>query len=173
MDQRVPKRVRIVHLPPAALHALAGGDLAAANAVSPVPLTPPFVGQDWRGVWRMRSRQVLADPSSAGWITGVIWDDERRLAVGRAGFHGPPDGNGMVEVGYAVDADHRRQGYARAALDALLARAAHESGVRVVRASISPENTASLNLIAPFGFSHVGEQWDEDDGRELIFEVAV
>ncbi|MFZ0160857.1 MAG: GNAT family N-acetyltransferase [Kineosporiaceae bacterium] len=169
----MPKRVSIIHLPRAALHALADGDLAAANAVSPVPLTPAFVGQEWRRVWAMRSRQVVADPPSQAWITGVIWDDERRVAVGRAGFHGPPDGNGMVEVGYAIDPDHRRQGYARAALDALLARAARESGVRVVRASISPENTASLNLIAPFGFRHVGEQWDEDDGRELVFEVAV
>ncbi len=168
-----PPRVRIVHLPPAALHALAGGDLTAADLASPVPLTPAFVGEDWRGVWRLRSEQVVTDPPSQAWITGVIWDDERQLAVGRAGFHGPPDGDGMVEVGYAVDVEYRRQGYARAALAAMLDRAAHEPGVRVVRASVSPDNTPSLNLIAQFGFVQVGEQWDEEDGLELVHEVVV
>jgi [ribosomal protein S5]-alanine N-acetyltransferase len=42
-----------------------------------------------------------------------------------------------------------------------------------VRATISPGNVASLATIAKFGFAEVGEQWDEEDGRELIFEVAV
>jgi hypothetical protein len=41
-----------------------------------------------------------------------------------------------------------------------------------VRATISPGNVASLATTAGFGFAEVGEQWDEQDGRELIFEVA-
>jgi RimJ/RimL family protein N-acetyltransferase len=39
-----------------------------------------------------------------------------------------------------------------------------------VRATISPDNAASLATIAGFGFTENGEQWDEEDGRELIFE---
>ena len=77
----------------------------------------------------------------------------------------------MVEVGYAVLPELRRRGYARAALEALLRRAAAEERVRVVRASISPENVASLALVAQYGFVLVGEQWDEEDGRELVLEV--
>ncbi len=42
-----------------------------------------------------------------------------------------------------------------------------------VRASVSPENAASLGTIAPFGFVQVGEQMDEIDGLELIFERPV
>ncbi|WP_171165754.1 hypothetical protein [Streptomyces sp. I05A-00742] len=30
---------------------------------------------------------------------------------------------------------------------------------------------ASLATISGFGFVEVGEQWDEEDGRELVFEV--
>jgi RimJ/RimL family protein N-acetyltransferase len=55
-------------------------------------------------------------------------------------------------------------------LTALLRRAADEPGVRTVRASISPGNTASLATIAGFGFQPAGEQWDEEDGLELLFE---
>lgn len=174
VDRPAPRdaqRVRIVHLTGPAFDALAVGDVAAANAVSPVPLPPYFADADQRGVWRMRSEQVAGDPASAGWVTGVIWDERRRVAVGRAGYHGPPDAAGMVEIGYAVDPEYRRRGFARAALEALLQRAAREPRVRTVRVSISPENVASYQLVAQYGFTRVGEQWDDEDGLEIIYEV--
>src|SRR4051794_36296741 len=164
-------RVRIVQLSPAVLRALAEGDLASANAAAAIPLTPYFAGPEWRGLWQRRSAQVLDDPDSAPWITGVVWDVPRQLAVGRAGFHGPPDLVGMVEVGYAIDPAHRRQGYARAALVTLLDRAAHEPAVRTVRATVGPDNVASRNLILQYGFVEVGEQWDDEDGLEVVYEV--
>ena len=165
------KRVRIVQLDAAALRALADGNLAAANRASAIPLTPYFVGPDVRGLWRMRSRQVEADPAVAAWVTGAIWDIERQVAVGRAGVHDGPDARGMVEVGYEVDPAYRRRGYARAALEALLERAARQPGVRVVRASVGPDNVASLRLLSQYGFVEVGEQWDDEDGPETVYEV--
>lgn len=165
--------VRIVHLTALAFRALADGDLAAANAVSPVPLSAYFAGPDWRGVWRMRSEQVRDDPASAAWVTGVIWDERQRVAVGRAGYHGPPDASGMVEIGYAVDPAYRRRGYARAALEALLRRAGREPQVSRVRVTISPDNLASYRLASQYGFAEVGEQWDPEDGREIIYEVDI
>ena len=169
---RSARQVRIVHLPSAAFRALADGDLAAANMVSPVPLTGYFVSPEWRGTWRRRSEQVGRDPASAAWVTGVIWDEQAQAAVGRAGYHGPPDGSGMVEIGYAVDPACRRRGYARAALEALLQRAAREPQVRVVRVTITPGNTASYALASQYGFVKVGEQWDEEDGLEIVYEIA-
>jgi RimJ/RimL family protein N-acetyltransferase len=115
---------------------------------------------------------VLADPASAGWITGAVRDGRRGLAVGRAGFHGPPDAAGMVEVGYAIDPAHRRLGYARAALEILLDRAAAAPAVRIVRATISPDNVASRDLVLQYGFVEVGEQEDDEDGREIVYEVG-
>ena len=94
-------RVEIVQLDPAVLRCLAEGDQAAAERTSPVPLSPYLAGPDCRRVWEIRTEQVVEDPSSAAWITGIVWDPERELAVGRAGFHGPPDADGMVEVGYS------------------------------------------------------------------------
>ena len=167
------KRVRIIQLSEAALRALADGDLAAANRASSVVLTPYFVDPEGRGLWRLRSTQIAVDPSSAAWITGVVWDIDLHLAVGRAGFHGPPDAVGMVEVGYAVDPAFRRQGYARAALEAMLERARRDPAVRVVRASIRPDNLPSRRLVSGYGFVEVGEQWDDEDGLETVFEVAV
>ncbi|MCC3265874.1 GNAT family N-acetyltransferase [Arthrobacter gengyunqii] len=163
--------MEILQLPPAAIDALADGDLDTANQHSRVALTRHF-SLDRQSLWKMRSAQLAAAPDDAGWITGAIVDQVSGQAVGCAGFHGPPDPDGMVELGYSVDPLFRRRGYARAALELLLARAAREPDVRTVRATISPDNEASRNLVLQYGFEENGSQWDEEDGLEIIFEAA-
>lgn len=165
--------VAILPLSAPTLHALAAGDLTAARTAAGLALPEVFVAEDWIGTWRFRSLQVREDPASAAWITGAVWDAAAARVVGKAGYHGPPDAAGMVEVGYAVVPELRRRGYARAALEVLLRRAAAEPEVRVVRASVRPDNVASLALIQQYGFVAVGEQDDEEDGLEIIHEVRV
>jgi [ribosomal protein S5]-alanine N-acetyltransferase len=152
-----------------ALEALVRRDLAAARAATGLALPEWFPENEW--LWTLRLGQLLGEPEVAPWLTRVVVA-EGDVAVGLAGFHGPPDERGMVEVGYEIDPAHRRRGYARAALLGLidLARA---GGARVVRASIAPGNAPSLGLVAGLGFVHVGEQTDERDGLELVFERQV
>lgn len=170
---RTPRHVRIEHLEPAALRALALADLAAARAATGTPLSPWLVDPVCLGTWRMRAEQVATDPRAARWVTGVVLDADALVPVGRAGFHGPPDDRGMVEVGYAIDPARRRQGYGTAVLAALVQRARAEPGVGVVRASVAPDNTGSLTLVGRAGFVHVGEQVDEEDGLELVHELVL
>lgn len=167
------RTVDLVALSPDALHALAAGDLDAANRHTTLRLSPYFVVPDQQSTWIRRSKQIVDEPECADWITRVVVDTATGVAVGRAGFHEPPDESGMVEVGYAIDPSHQRQGYARAAFEALLERARREPDVRSVRATISPDNEASRNLVLQYGFVEVGEQWDDEDGLETIFEVPV
>lgn len=161
--------IRTVELPPAALAALADSDLVRASAEAGVGLPDFFLTYQW--LWRIRIEQIDANPARARWVARAVLAEPEGVVVGHAGFHGPPDKTGMVEVAYSVDPAHRRRGYATAMLRDLLERAAAEPSVRTVRASVSPDNPASLATIAKFGFIRVGEQWDEDDGLELIFEV--
>lgn len=165
--------MRIVQLDAATLRALADGDLERAQHSSPVRLTAWLAGPDSVGTWRYRALQAVETPEDLPWITGVLWDDDLGLAVGKAGFHAAPDHSGMVEVGYAVDPAYRRRGYARAALEALIARARREPTVRTLRATVSPCNRASLALLAEHPFVEVGEQWDDEDGLETIYEIPV
>ncbi|HEY3684176.1 MAG TPA: GNAT family N-acetyltransferase [Streptosporangiaceae bacterium] len=168
---RSPKRVRFVELSGEVMKALLDGDLAQAGRVAGVALTAYFVTDDARWLWRFRLGQMAADPGRARWMARQAVVGDQGLVVGHAGFHGPPDAAGMVEIGYAIAPEFRRRGYARSALTELLNRAAAEPAVTTVRAAISPGNTASLATISGFGFAQVGEQWDEEDGRELIFEA--
>ncbi|GLH96309.1 GNAT family N-acetyltransferase [Phytohabitans aurantiacus] len=173
LERRSTQQIRIVHLTEPVFRALADGDLAGANAVSPVPLTAHFVDPGSIGVWRMRRDQAKEDPASPEWVTGVIWDEREQVAVGHAGYHGPPDSSGMVEIGYTVDPAYRRRGFARAALEALLDRAARDPRVRTARVTIRPDNVPSYQLVAQYGFVEVGEQWDDEDGLEIIYELDV
>ena len=165
--------VELLQLPATVIASLAEGDLTAANLGSPVPLTEWHVSPGPRRTWTYRRTQLATQPADADWITRVIWDPSLGRSVGQAGFHGPPDARGMVEMGYAVDPEYRRRGYARAAVVDLLARARREPSVRVLRATVSPGNVASEHLTAAFGLVRVGEQWDEEDGLEIVYELGV
>ena len=163
------KSVRFAELPSAAMTALLDGSLAEASREAGIALTPYFVTDD---AVRLRVSQIAADPGSARWVARAVVAEPEGVVAGHAGFHRPPDQTGMVEVAYSVDPAYRRRGYARAMLRELLRRAAAEPGVSTVRATISPGNVPSLATISGFGFTKIGEQWGEEDGRELIFEVA-
>lgn len=166
-----PKQVRLVELTPAVIAALADHDLDGASARSGVVLTEFLIDDRAQWLWRLRLDQIAADPSSSRWVARAAVSEPDGQVIGYTGFHGPPDEAGMVEIGYSVDPAARRQGYARAILTRMLQQAADEPDVTTVRVTISPDNAASLATIAGFGFVHKGEQWDEEDGLELIFEV--
>jgi ribosomal-protein-alanine N-acetyltransferase len=146
---------------------LVAGDLARAGAALGHELPEEFLADTW--LWSLRLGQLIGEPDQAPWLIRAILARPAGIVVGHAGFHGPPDADGMVEVGYEVMPAHRRRGYARATLNALLDYACVH-GARTARASISPDNAASLALVASAGFARTGEHWDEIDGRELEFE---
>ncbi len=160
--------VRLVRLSVPALEALVAGDVDAASRAAGVPLSPYLVQEGW--LWRIRLPQVVADPASLDWIARAAVDPATGEVVGHVGFHGAPDAEGRIEVAYSVDPAVRRRGWGRELLRAALEWAATDPDVRTVRASISPDNAASLATLRPFGFVEVGEQWDDEDGRELLFE---
>ena len=166
-DRGDPARpVRLVRLPADVLDALLEGDLDRASRLAAIDLPPFFLTEDW--LWRLRSEQIRRDPASSDWIVrAVVAEDD--VVVGHAGFHGPPDEHGDVEVGFTVLPEHRGQGWAKAALSALLARADVEPTVRRVVATVSPNNSPSLAVVRAAGFVHVGEQMDPVDGLELVY----
>lgn len=157
--------IRFVKLSPAALTAMIEGDLAAASEAAGVTLSQYLMDEDW--LWEIRLQDIRRDPASADWIARAAVADG--VVVGHGGFHGPPDAEGVVEVAYSVDPAHRRKGYAKAMLRALIERAEADPAVTAVRASIRPDNAGSRATIAGFGFKKVGEQWDPEDGLEDVY----
>src|SRR4051812_35222973 len=147
--------------------ALLKGDLCGAGNAAAVTLTEYFMIDDFLPLWSSRIDRLAADPGGALWSAYAAVAEPEGVTVGHAGFHGPPDQAGMVEIGYSVDPAYRRQGYAKAMIRELLHRATAEAGVTTVRATISRDNTASLAAIAGSGFTRIGEQRDDEDGLEI------
>ncbi len=121
---------------------------------------------------RWRIPMVREDPWSNPWLIRLAVERESGTIVGLGNFHAPPDARGMVEIGYRVLPAHRRRGYGREIAQTMWKYAAAHPDVRVLRASVSPDNTASLAIVHAAGLVKVGEEWDDEDGLEHVFEVA-
>jgi RimJ/RimL family protein N-acetyltransferase len=90
------------------------------------------------------------------------------LVVGSIGFFGPPsaapDGVPEVEIGYGLVEDARGHGVASEAVTGLLAQT-DRLGVRV-RASVAPDNTASVRVLAKCGFTQL--RGSDEDGNLVM-----
>jgi RimJ/RimL family protein N-acetyltransferase len=84
------------------------------------------------------------------------------LAIGDAGFHGPPTESGEVEIGYALVPAARGAGYAQEAVALLIAWAWRQPGVRLITARVEPDNAASKRVLQRLGFEWGGDR----DGME-------
>lgn len=106
------------------------------------------------------------------WRDGDPWGPRSIVrgvtTLGTIGFFGPPepaaDGVPEVEVGYGLVKEAWGWGFATEALRALLA-VTDQAGVRV-RASVAPENRASLRVLAKCGFTQV--RGSNEDGELVL-----
>jgi [ribosomal protein S5]-alanine N-acetyltransferase len=155
------------------MESLAQGDLkGAAREIG--ASVPASMARELEHFVRYRLAQLSADPSIRVWLGRLmVLTDENgaRHVIGQIGFHGPPDEEGRLEVGYSVDPAYRRRRYAIESIRALFDWAHDTFGIRRFMASISPDNVPSLELSARLGFVQVGEQMDEIDGLEFVFET--
>ena len=105
------------------------------------------------------------------WVHGFfIIERARGEVIGTAGFKGPPDREGMVEIAYGVVPSVEGRGYATEAAGALVRFAAGDERVRLIRAHTLPEANASTRVLRKCGFMHVGEVVDPEDGSVWRWE---
>ena len=166
-------RLELVSMSIPFMRALVAGDLEAASRELGAEV-PPGMPEDLMTFLQFRLAQLEVDPTILPWLgRAIVLTDAAgtRHAIGTIGFHGPPDEHGRAEVGYRVEPEYRRRGFAREAIRGLFDWAAAEHGIGRFIASISPSNEASLRLTESFGFVQTGSQMDEIDGLELVFEA--
>jgi RimJ/RimL family protein N-acetyltransferase len=105
------------------------------------------------------ARRIAAAAEPLGpFLAYVIVRQADGKAIGDAGFHGPPDPAGKVELGYALVPAARGQGFARESLELLMAWAGSQPGVRSFLARVESGNTASEGLLERLGFVRDGER---------------
>jgi [ribosomal protein S5]-alanine N-acetyltransferase len=166
-------RLELVSLSPETIDAL----LARSPVDFAVPAGWPQGGE--AGFLPLRADQMRRSPDWQEWLVrALVLAEAGRRMIGYAGFHGPPGTNGpqaadAVELGYTIFEPWRGRGYATEAARALIDWARSEHGIRRFIASVAPDNEPSLAIVGKLGFVRTGEQWDEEDGLELVFELRV
>jgi RimJ/RimL family protein N-acetyltransferase len=127
---------------------------------------------DFQGPLAWRVPQVKENPEVNKWFVRWAVLRSTQEVIGSSSFHGAPDINGMMEIGLGVEAAFQGQGFGREILQGMWGWVVTEPGVKTLRYTVSPTNTASIALINSFGFDYMGEQLDEVDGPESIYEMS-
>ena len=128
---------------------------------------------DFQGPLAWRVPQVKADPACNKWFVRWIVLKEKQEIIGSTSFHGEPDSDGMLEIGLGIETEYQNQGFAKESLLGMWRWAATFPEVRTFRYTVSPDNAPSIAVIKYFGFDFKGQQMDEIDGPEDIYEMTV
>jgi [ribosomal protein S5]-alanine N-acetyltransferase len=135
-------------------------DRAAAAALGAVlpPGWPPEFYDD--GAMRFTLERLEEAPSAVGWwawyFIGRRIEAGRDALIGIGGFKGPPNGDGLVEVGYSVVERYQRRGYATEAISALISWARETPSVKRIAGETLPELIPSIRVLEKLGFTNVG-----------------
>lgn len=170
----------IIETPRLRLHHICAGDLITLfeepeNLViyEGKPYTNPHRQlMDEHGPLAWRVPQVKVDPALNKWFVRWIVLKESGEIIGSTSFHGAPDSDGMIEVGLGIQENFRNQGFAREALRGFWLWALQFPEVKILRYTVSPTNLSSIRVIESFGFEFKGQQMDEIDGPESIYEIS-
>jgi RimJ/RimL family protein N-acetyltransferase len=128
--------------------------------------TSTDVSRDWLDMLRSCSGP---DPWRHGFF--VVHRDTRSV-IGSAGFKGPPDSAGMVEIAYGIVPGFAGHGYATEAAAELVRFAFASAGIQLVRAHTRPVANTSTRVLAKCGFRHAGTVVDPDDGPVWRWELG-
>lgn len=120
--------------------------------------------------WRVP--QVKVNPDLNKWFLRYIVLAETHEVIGSTSFHGAPDSEGMIEIGLGIEEPFRGKGYAKEALQGMWRWVCAFPEVKTLRYTVSPDNLPSIAVVRYFGFNFQGQQMDEIDGPEDIYEMS-
>ncbi len=120
-----------------------------------------------------RIPRVKLNPEFAEIAIVLAIEKATKEIVGSAGFHDFPDDEGMIEIGFGIVPERQNHGFGKELLHGMWGEIVKRPDVKTLRYTVSPTNEPSMHIIKSSGFALVGEQIDEEDGLELIYEMSV
>jgi RimJ/RimL family protein N-acetyltransferase len=127
---------------------------------------PRGVDAPWVLRWRRRIQPTLGE--RGGWLMTAHGE-----IVGLCGYKGPPSADGVVEIGYAVAPERRRQGHATRAVTLVVEAARLDPRVSVIVAETALANLPSQKVLAANGFADVGRSLDDDEGEMIVWRLEL
>ena len=144
-----------------------------------VRLWEGWMASDRPGI-AFRLAQLRAMPELLTWLMYAIVRRSDGQMVGHVGFHGAPGLHSLgdlapdaLDIGYSVFPPFRRNGYASAAVKALIQWANTDRGITFFVASINHENTASQGVATKAGFKFYRGFDPTDREREDVYTMRL
>ena len=122
---------------------------------------------EFEPAFRSSLEELRQKPELFGFWTALFVQDGEVCGVG--GYKGPPDADGVVEIGYSIAAELRGRGLATAAARELVRIAFADARVRTVRAHTLAERNASVRVLEKNGFAFVRELIDPKEHEGPIW----
>ena len=114
---------------------------------------------------------IRVDPDARLWGDRLmIAREPERVVVGSVIFHGRP-GDGVAEIGYGVEDQWQRNGYASEAACACIEWALEQPGIVGVTATTPPWHVASIRVLEKSGLLRVGSEDHDTLGEVVRFSV--
>jgi RimJ/RimL family protein N-acetyltransferase len=120
---------------------------------------------------KYRLPRVRQNPEYAKYLLRVAVLKDNPIIIASAGFHNAPDSDGMIEIGFGVDKKYQGNGYGQEILHGMWSCVVNDPLVKTLRYTVSPDNLISQHIIKKLGFEYKGQQMDEVDGPEDIYEL--
>ena len=127
---------------------------------------------DDKGPLAWRVPQVKENPDLNRWFVRWIVLRASGEIIGSTSFHASPNPDGMIEIGLGIQDGFRNMGYAKESLLGMWRWVTQDPLVKILRYTVSVNNAPSIRVIETFGFQYQGEQIDEEDGPESIYEMS-
>ena len=110
-------------------------------------------------------------PEARGWygwyVVAYPTASTPATLVAGAGYFGPPTAEGLLEIGYSVSDQWRRQGIASEIVATLVNHGWQQPGVTRIIAHTMPDNPASIGVLTKNGFGPT----ESEDPEKLCFEL--
>jgi RimJ/RimL family protein N-acetyltransferase len=120
-----------------------------------------------------RIPRIAKSPELAPYLLRLAVLKQTMSIIGSSGFHDAPDNHGMIEIGMGIEPAFRGRGFAQEMLQGMWRWVIDQPGVHTLRYTVTPDNAPSQAIIKKFGFHYTGQQMDDEDGPEDIYEMSV
>jgi [ribosomal protein S5]-alanine N-acetyltransferase len=98
----------------------------------------------------------------------IIIEKEENAIIGGICFHGEPDINGEVEIGYGTDDEYRNRGYMTETIAGMILWARENEKIRIINAETDKDNHSSIRVLEKNGFKMT---WQADSTVIMRLEL--
>ncbi|KUO63203.1 acetyltransferase [bacterium BRH_c32] len=90
----------------------------------------------------------------------IVIEKTQKVMIGGICFHGEPNENGEVEIGYGTDTEYRNKGYMTETISGMISWIRGNKKIKIIKAETEIENQSSIKVLEKNNFKVI-EQIDK------------